>query len=83
VQSVSGEPGAERGENGHAARDGCAKREAATVRAGELKQVRAMAAMSCLLAVTTDLPAFKALRTSSSAGVKPPISSMMMSASGV
>src|ERR1700693_5457325 len=37
--------------------------------------------MSCLLAVTTDLPAFKALRTNSSAVVKPPISSMIMSTS--
>src|SRR5258706_7611590 len=37
--------------------------------------------MSCLLAVTTDMPAFRAPRTSSSAGDKPPISSTTMSAS--
>jgi hypothetical protein len=37
--------------------------------------------MSCLLAVTTDLPAFKAVRTNSSAGVNPPISSITMSMS--
>src|SRR5580704_4496007 len=38
-------------------------------------------AMSCLLAVTTDLPAFSAPRTNSSAGVNPPINSTTMSAS--
>src|SRR5579862_1177005 len=38
-------------------------------------------AISCLFAVTTDLPASSAPRTISSAGVSPPISSITMSAS--
>jgi hypothetical protein len=43
VQAVSAKPGAQRGKNGNTAGDGRSKLKLATVRAGELQQVRAVA----------------------------------------